>query len=60
MNSERAQKSLEVINKVTWASKSSIGDAEVEVIALEEINTPDLSKSMPTDGSVLIVDGIWL
>jgi len=60
LNSERAQKSLEVINKVTWASKSSIGDAEVEVIALEEINTPDLSKSMPTDGSVLIVDGIWL
>ena len=60
LNSERAQKSLEVINKVIWASKSSIGDAEVEVIAVEEINTPDLSKSMPIDGSVLIVDGIWL
>jgi len=29
-------------------------------IAVEEINTPDLSKSMPIDGSVLIVDGIWL
>ena len=61
LNSERAQKSLEAINKLIWANEDCIYVEEggVEVIPLEEITSPDVSKRK-RDLSILVIDGFHL
>ncbi len=61
LNSERAQKSLEAINKLIWANEDCIYVEEggVEVISLEEIASPDVSKRK-SDLSILVIDGFHL
>ena len=60
LNSERAQKSLEAINKLIWANEDCFSiSGGVEVIPLEEITSPDVSKRK-RDLSILVIDGFHL